>query len=192
MAVEFLVRLTSVTAHADVGTHRLRGSIVSVKPYPNNGWGNAEGPPSYGVLRVTSANYKNFQTANTRWRRDWALEENTLSVTNTLTVTESTPTLKMPRITPGELAGCFDSKLHDATNITIQGNSIVLSFEPKTSKAMVTLQRRVADIMNERIQRRRYYIPEAVVAQLEANNGFLELSTQSVIDISDDSLKTKV
>ena len=143
MAVEYLIRLADVTKHPDSGTHRLRGSIVSVKLYPNSGWGKMEALPSYGVLRVTDQAYKDVENANTRWFRDWIWQENTLSVTNILTITETTPTLRTSRITSGELQSCFDPKLHDEAGAFAQLGSVVLEFKPKTDDAMDKLKRRV-------------------------------------------------
>ena len=46
--------------------------------------------------------------------------------------------------------------------------------------------------MDKRIRRKRYHIPEVIVAQVEANTGFLEVSNQLLIDIADNSLVAKV
>lgn len=46
MAVELLIRMT------DGPGDRLAGNIVSVKAYPNAGWGLEEGLPNFAVIRI--------------------------------------------------------------------------------------------------------------------------------------------
>ena len=52
---EMLVR----TADGPAG--RKEGDIVSMKLVPHAGWGNAEGPPDYYIVRVSGVNFLRFK-----------------------------------------------------------------------------------------------------------------------------------
>lgn len=60
MAIEALLRLT------DGPGDRKAGSIISVKAYPNNGWGAGESLPNYAVVRILNISYSQFEQYNKR------------------------------------------------------------------------------------------------------------------------------
>lgn len=40
---------------------RKAGDIVSIKPFPNKGWGKGEGPPNYVIIKVTNIGLGDFE-----------------------------------------------------------------------------------------------------------------------------------
>jgi len=66
MAIEVLVRLKD----GPPGSGREKGQIIHVKPYPNKGWGKAEGPPEYGVIRIMDLDYNDPQAVAMRDTHD--------------------------------------------------------------------------------------------------------------------------
>ena len=55
MAVEIMVRLLTEGALTGI---RKRGEVITVKPVPNSGWGIAECPPRYAIVRIEGMDYE--------------------------------------------------------------------------------------------------------------------------------------